>query len=114
MKLGELRAAIRAAKGNPTLQVTLPGSTTKIKLGVMKMILLQQLELAYPLGKMQETGLSFDGSTMMLSFEPAPEPVASDPVTSPTMTDLMIDPEIGDDFLEANRLITASDLNDLF
>lgn len=71
MKLGELRVAIRAVKGNPMMQVTLPGSAQPIKLGIMKMILLDQLELAFPVSKMQETGLAFDAETMMLSFEGA-------------------------------------------
>lgn len=69
MKRGELAAAIRTAKGNPLMQVTLPGSAVPINLGIMKMMLLEQLDVAFPESKVQETGLAFDPDTMMLSFD---------------------------------------------
>lgn len=116
MKLGELRVAIRAAKGNPMMQVTLPGSAQPIKLGIMKMILLDQLELAFPVSKMQETGLSFDEASMMLSFEGAAAPTPSAPINPGDLDEVMEPHPTPDDedSMADERSLSGDDLDDLF
>ena len=81
MKLGQLRASIRAAKGVlPTIEVALYPGAPVIPFALQKASLLEELEKAFPGGKATETGLTFDEKTGMLSSEfgasTAPAPVA--------------------------------------
>lgn len=110
MKLGQLRAAIRAAKGNPPqITVTLVPGGPAIKLTLQKDGLLNALVDAYPGGKGVETGLTFDAATGMIGAEAgsvqqaAPivdltEDLLSDMLASP-LADLPGADETSDDLL---------------
>lgn len=67
MKLGELRATIRATKGNPFIRVSLAPALPPMNLVLQKGPLLESLELAFPDGKGHETGLDFDTSNGFLT-----------------------------------------------
>lgn len=56
MKLGELKAAIRKHVGAPKIYVQV-GGVMRAELEVVKGVLLEQLDLAFPGGKACETGL---------------------------------------------------------
>lgn len=70
MKLGQLKAAIRASKGNPpsvVASLTLGGPL--LTLALQKTALLEELDRAYPGGKAVETGLQFSEKTGILEAE---------------------------------------------
>lgn len=56
MKLGELKATIRAHAGAPKIYVQI-GGVMRAELDVSKGVLLEQLDMAFPGGKATETGL---------------------------------------------------------
>lgn len=69
MQLGNLRGAIRKAKGNPVVTVNFAGQPMRFVL--MKGPLLDELERAFPGGKAVETGiaLNYDGDACELIDE---------------------------------------------
>lgn len=68
MKLGELRAALRKTKGNPTVVVELvPGK--RFDLIIQKTPFFEELDKHFPGGKAVETGLSFDETSGIVRFE---------------------------------------------
>ena len=69
MKLGELRGAIRKSKGNPFVRVTLAPGIPEISLVLQKNPLYESLDMAFPDGKGQETGLTFNPENGLLSAE---------------------------------------------
>ena len=97
MKLGNLKAAIRATKGNPIIETRLFSDGPMLSLALQKTALLEELDRAYPGGKAVETDLVFDEKTGVLSSDAGlpsnrlenPLPVA--PVASSTLDDLDLD-----------------------
>lgn len=97
MRLGNLKAAIRATKGNPIIETRLFSDGPMLSLALQKTALLEELDRAYPGGKAVETDLVFDDATGILSSEALhpsnrlenPLPVA--PVASSTLDDLDLD-----------------------
>ena len=97
MKLGNLKAAIRATKGNPIIETRLFTEGPMLSLALQKTALLEELDRAYPGGKAVETDLVFDEKTGILSSDAGlpsnrlenPLPVA--PVASSTLDDLDLD-----------------------
>ena len=97
MKLGNLKAAIRATKGNPIIETRLFSDGPMLSLALQKTALLEELDRAYPGGKAVETDLVFDEKTCILSSDAGlpsnrlenPLPVA--PVASSTLDDLDLD-----------------------
>jgi hypothetical protein len=97
MKLGELRAAIRATKGNVLIDASV-GASPSMRFAVQKTSFLEALEGAYPGGKNVETGLSFDPDTLLVAGEgligvmTAPverrETIAERPAAAVTILDL--------------------------
>lgn len=82
MLLGNLRGQIRKTKGNPTITTVIAGKP--MTLGLVKGILLEELERAFPGGKSEETGIEFDEENNVLTVTgdhvskmPAPEPSAA-------------------------------------
>lgn len=70
MKLGELRGAIRNARGvNPFIRVALATDIPPINFVLQKGALYEALDTAFPDGKGQETGLTFDPDNGLLSVE---------------------------------------------
>ena len=69
MKLGELKSAIRKMKGSPFVRVTLGPGIPPMNVQPQKTPLLATLDMAFPDGKSQETGLSFDESNGMIFCE---------------------------------------------
>lgn len=69
MKLGELRGAIRKSKGNPFVRVQIGPNIPEISLVLQKSPLYESLEMAFPNGKGQETGLTFNEESGQLSSE---------------------------------------------
>ena len=69
MKLGELRGAIRKSKGNPFVRVTLAPGIPELSLVLQKNPLYEALDMAFPDGKGQETGLTFNPENGLLSAE---------------------------------------------
>ncbi|WP_191569172.1 hypothetical protein [Paracoccus yeei] len=69
MQLGNLRGAIRKAKGNPVVTVNFAGQPMRFVL--MKGPVLEELERAFPGGKAVETGigLKYDGDACELIDE---------------------------------------------
>lgn len=76
MKLGELRGAIRKSKGNPFVRVTLAPGIPELSLVLQKNPLYESLDMAFPDGKGQETGLTFNPENGLLSAEAGATPVA--------------------------------------
>ena len=76
MKLGELRGAIRKSKGNPFVRTTLVPGGPELSLVLQKNPLYESLEMAFPEGKGQETGLTFNPDNGLLSAEAVSHPVA--------------------------------------
>ena len=66
MKLGNLKAAIRATKGNPIIETRLFSDGPMLSLALQKTALLEELDRAYPGGKAVETDLVFDEKTGIL------------------------------------------------
>lgn len=66
MRLGSLKAAIRATKGNPVIQTRLWSDGPMMTLALQKAVLLEELDAAYPGGKAVETDLIFDEKTGIL------------------------------------------------
>jgi hypothetical protein len=66
MKLGTLKAAIRATKGNPVIETRLWSDGPMMSLALQKAVLLEQLDAAYPGGKAVETDLIFDEASGIL------------------------------------------------
>ena len=66
MKLGNLKAAIRATKGNPLIVTALFSDGPVLTLALQKTALLDELDRAYPGGKAVETDLTFDEKTGIL------------------------------------------------
>ena len=66
MKLGNLKAAIRATKGNPIIETRLFSDGPMLSLALQKTALLEELDRAYPGGKAVETDLVFDEKTGVL------------------------------------------------
>lgn len=97
MKLGNLKAAIRATKGNPIIETRLFSDGPMLSLALQKTALLEELDRAYPGGKAVETDLVFDEKTCILSSDaglPSNRlenslPVV--PVASSTLDDLDLD-----------------------
>lgn len=73
MKLGELRGLIRKTKGSPAVRVRL--GEADLNLLIQKTPLLEELEKAFPGGKMVETGLTFNDGTGLLDVEGAAVPL---------------------------------------
>ena len=69
MKLGNLKAAIRATKGNPVIETKLFSDGPTLTLALQKTALLEELDRAYPGGKAVETDLIFDEKTCILSAD---------------------------------------------
>ena len=69
MKLGNLKAAIRATKGNPIIETRLFSDGPMLSLALQKTALLEELDRAYPGGKAVETDLVFDEKTGVLSSD---------------------------------------------
>lgn len=69
MKLGLLRGAIRKSKGNPFVRVTLAPGIPELSLVLQKNPLYESLDMAFPDGKGQETGLTFNPENGLLSAE---------------------------------------------
>ena len=69
MKLGNLKAAIRATKGNPIIETRLFTDGPTLSLALQKTALLEELDRAYPGGKAVETDLTFDEKTCVLSSD---------------------------------------------
>ncbi|UUV43527.1 hypothetical protein RCJOLI_56 [Rhodobacter phage RcJoli] len=69
MKLGNLKAAIRATKGNPVIKTKLFADGPTLTLALQKTALLEELDRAYPGGKAVETDLTFDEKTCVLSSD---------------------------------------------
>lgn len=63
MKLGQLKAAIRANKGSPLVVSKIASHGPELTLALQKTALLEELDRAYPGGKSVETGLTFDDAT---------------------------------------------------
>lgn len=79
MKLGDLRGAIRKTKGNPFVRVTLGPGIPPMNLVLQKGALFESLDTAFPDGRGQETGLSYDPENGMLFVEgAAPAPMEDD------------------------------------
>ena len=97
MRLGNLKAAIRATKGNPIIETRLFSDGPMLSLALQKTALLEELDRAYPGGKAVETDLVFDEKTGVLSSDAGlpsnrlenPLPVA--PVASSPLDDLDLD-----------------------
>ena len=78
MKLNNLRGAIRKTKGNPFFVLEVTGGT--LKLNLMKMPLLEELEATYgAAGATAETGWSFDESTGEMKREWLAVPIVKSP-----------------------------------
>ena len=69
MKLGNLKAAIRATKGNPIIETRLFSDGPILSLALQKTALLEELDRAYPGGKAVETDLNFDEKTGILGAD---------------------------------------------
>lgn len=68
MKLGELKGAIRKAKGNPSMTLLSPPNATRnMNLVVQKTALLEELTNIYPNERSFETGMEFDSETGVIS-----------------------------------------------
>lgn len=102
MKLGNLKAAIRATKGNPIIETRLFADGPMLSLALQKTALLEELDRAYPGGKAVETDLVFDEKTGIL--HPTSDAVAERPVVSEETTDLTFD---GDALNDLNFDLTA-------
>ncbi len=90
MKLGDVRGAIRKAKGNPVLWTRVGTDGPWIKVVVQKAPILDELERVFPGGKGVETGLIFDGTTNQLYREGQQTP----PTASNDPLDTLDDPPI--------------------
>ena len=97
MKLGNLKAAIRATKGNPVIETKLFSDGPTLTLALQKTALLEELDRAYPGGKAVETDLTFDEKTCVLSSDAGlpsnrlENPLPAAPVASSTLDDLDLD-----------------------
>lgn len=69
MKLGELKSAIRKMSGNPFIRVTIGPGIPAINVTAQKTPLLAALDMAFPHGKTQETGLMINEANKMLVAE---------------------------------------------
>ena len=117
MKLGNLKAAIRATKGNPVIETKLFADGPTLTLALQKTALLEELDRAYPGGKAVETDLTFDEKTCILS---AVEYGYVSPVsTSEAINDLTLDSDPLDldltgETVTASPAAESTGLDDLF
>lgn len=73
MRLGELKSAIRKMSGNPFIRVTIAPGIPAINVTAQKTPLLAALDMAFPHGKTQETGLTINEASKMLVAEGEPQ-----------------------------------------
>lgn len=59
MKLGALKSAIRDNEGAPRAWMNMPGADCAVDVALVKTVLLERLDEAYPGGRSVETGLEF-------------------------------------------------------
>jgi hypothetical protein len=57
VKLGALKSAIRDNEGPPRAWMNMPGTDCAVDVALVKSVLLERLDEAYPGGRSQETGL---------------------------------------------------------
>ena len=125
MKLGNLKAAIRATKGNPIIETRLFTDGPTLSLALQKTALLEELDRAYPGGKAVETDLVFDEKTGVL--RPTVDAVAHvnrgsykdaapEPLDEPVDLDLtgldMVDPLVIESY--GTNAAESTGLDDLF
>lgn len=93
MKLGELKSAIRAHKGNPSVATMTPGPNgVSIMVTVQKSSILKELDSVFE-HKNSETGYELSETGELLPGWHAPEEAASEPVDT---IDLDLDLDLGD------------------
>ena len=120
MRLGNLKAAIRATKGNPIIETRLFSDGPMLSLALQKTALLEELDRAYPGGKAVETDLVFDEKTGIL--HPTSDAVAQvdrgshqdaapDPLVEPLDLDLTAEPSAA---APAPQAAESTGLDDLF
>ena len=125
MKLGNLKAAIRATKGNPVIETKLFADGPTLTLALQKTALLEELDRAYPGGKAVETDLVFNEKTGVL--QPTADAVAHvdrdsykdaapEPLDEPMDLDLtgldMVDPLVIESY--GTNAAESTGLDDLF
>ena len=121
MKLGNLKAAIRATKGNPIIETRLFSNGPMLSLALQKTALLEELDRAYPGGKAVETDLVFNEKTCILYpttdavshvDRSSHQEVAPEPLDKPLDIDLTgLDLHIT---AAAPQAAESTDLDDLF